>query len=173
MRALLDGHVPVDQREEASIARILRELDRLEAPFDERADPTHVTGSAIVVGRLGVLLLVHRRLGFWMQPGGHLEAGEEPADAALRETREETGIEVAHPRSGPRFVHADVHVAAAGHTHLDLRFLVCAPADDDPRPPAGESQQVQWFSWDDAYAQTDDSLRGGLTAARPLASLEP
>jgi 8-oxo-dGTP pyrophosphatase MutT (NUDIX family) len=173
VRALLDGHPPVDDREAASIDRIRRELGRLDAPFDQGADLVHVTGSAIVVGPRGVLLLVHRKLGFWMQPGGHLEPGEDPATAAAREAVEETGIVVAHPAAGPCFVHADVHEAAASHVHLDLRFLLHAAADDVPRPPPAESQQVRWFAWDDASAVADDSLRGALVVARDLTSQGP
>jgi len=166
--ALLDGHPPVDAREAASITRIRGELARLDAPFDQLADLVHVTGSAIVVGPRGVVLLVHRKLGFWMQPGGHLEPGEDPATAAAREAHEETGLVVAHPASGPCFVHADVHDAAESHVHLDLRFLVHAAAADDPRPPPEESQQVRWFGWDEAVSMADDSLRGALQAARAV-----
>ena len=43
-----------------------------------------------------------------------------------------------HPAAGPRLIHLDVHEAALGHTHLDLRYLLLG-ADDDPQPPAGES----------------------------------
>jgi len=168
-RRLLATHVAVDEREAGSLARTSTELDRLPAPFDEHADLTHVTGSAIVVGPRGVLLLVHRRLGFWMQPGGHVEPGESPWAAAVRETREETGVAVHHPPTGPLLVHADVHEAARSHIHLDLRFLVLAPDDDEPRPPPEESQQVQWFSWDDVFTVGDASLHGALVAARPVA----
>ena len=170
VRALLDGHVPVDEREVASIARIRGELERLDEPFDQRADLVHVTGSAIVVGPRGVVLLVHRKLGFWMQPGGHLEPGEDPATAAAREAFEETGLAVAHPIDGSCFVHADVHEAAASHVHLDLRFLLHALADDDPCPPVGESQQVRWFAWAEADAVADASLRGALRTARGIAA---
>jgi len=168
-RRLLAAHAPIDGREAESLARIVAELDRLRAPFDEDVDLTHVTGSAVVVGRRGVLLLVHRRLGFWMQPGGHVESGETPWDAAAREAREETGVLVDHPPDGPCFVHGDVHEAALGHIHLDLRFLVLAPIDDEPRPPPHESQQVEWFAWADAFDVGDASLHGALLAAQPLA----
>ncbi|HEX5586671.1 MAG TPA: NUDIX domain-containing protein [Acidimicrobiia bacterium] len=165
---LLAAHEPVDAREASSVARVRDELRRLDTPFDEHADLVHVTGSAVVIGPRGVLLLVHRRMGFWMQPGGHVEAGESPWDAAVRETREETGVLVDHPPTGPCLVHVDVHQAARGHTHLDLRFLVLAPTDDEPCPPPGESQQVQWFAWADAFDVGDASLHGALRAAQPL-----
>ena len=75
---------------------------RLAAPFDQDADPVHVTGSAIVVGPRGVVLLKHKRLGLWLQPGGHIDAGETPWDAALREAREETGLDVRFAGDAPR-----------------------------------------------------------------------
>ncbi|MET0421746.1 MAG: NUDIX domain-containing protein [Acidimicrobiia bacterium] len=160
---------PRDARAAASKDQIVRALDMLPAPLDEHADLTHVTGSAVVVGRRGVVLLVHRRLGRWMQPGGHLEPGESPADGAVRESIEETGLAVRHPDGGAMLVHVDVHEAARGHVHLDLRYLLVAP-DDDPAPPAGESQQVQWFSWEDADGLADESLRGALATAHERAT---
>ena len=75
IRRAVRGRVPVDPREAASIVRFLAELDRLAAPLDEAADPVHVTASAIVVGPRGVVLHRHKRLGLWLQPGGHVEAG--------------------------------------------------------------------------------------------------
>ncbi len=143
------------------------DLDRLERPLDEGSLPRHVTASAIVVGRRGVLLHRHRRLGTWMQPGGHLDAGEEPPEAALRECREETGLAAAHPGGEPRLVHLDVHAAADGHEHIDLRYLVVGP-DAPPAPPPGESQEVAWVSWDEADALADEALAGGLRTARSL-----
>jgi 8-oxo-dGTP pyrophosphatase MutT (NUDIX family) len=165
LRLQLLAHHPVDERERISTAGILAALDRLARPLDEGADPTHVTASAIVVGRRGVLLHRHRRLGRWMQPGGHVDPGEDPPAAAVRECREETGIVAAHPDGTPRLVHVDVHPAAKGHIHLDLRFLLLGP-DADPAPPPGESQEVAWTSWERAAELADASLAGGLRAAR-------
>jgi len=156
--------MPADPREAAAKERVLEVVRDLERPFDEAAGPVHVTGSAIVVGPRGTVLHVHKRLERWLQPGGHIDPGESPWDAALRESQEETGLALSHPPAGPRLIHVDVHPAANGHIHHDLRYLLLAP-DEDPAPPPGESPAARWFSWDEALAVADDALVGALRAA--------
>lgn len=171
VRRALTEREPIDAAERSSIERTLAELDRLADPFDEAADPVHVTGSAIVIGRRGVVLLKHKRLGLWLQPGGHVDPGEAPWEGALREAREETGLEVAFADVGadgvPRLVHVDVHAGGRGHTHLDLRYLVVG-ADAEPTPPEGESQEIAWFDWPAAIERaTDDRLTALLRHLAP------
>lgn len=161
----LRRHVPADARERRSVAAFLAALDRLADPYDRQADRTHVTASAVVVGRRGTVLHLHRRLGRWLQPGGHVDHGESPAAAALREAQEETGLALAHPPSGPLLVHVDVHEAAQGHVHLDLRYLLLGP-DTDPAPPSGESPEARWFGWEEAAALADEGLVTALVEAR-------
>ncbi len=165
--AELSGHVPDGGREERSCAEVLDGLDTLRRPFDRHAATTHVTASAIVVGPRGVLLHRHRRLHRWLQPGGHLDPGEYPTDAALREGEEETGLALTHPRGGPVLVHVDVHEASEGHVHLDIQYLLCGP-DADPAPPPDESQDVAWFGWAEAASVADAGLAGALRSARRL-----
>ena len=90
-RQVVSRH-PVDGREARSRDRMLVALGRLGDPLDRDADPTHVTGSALVCGPKGLLLLRHKRLDILVQPGGHLERGETPWEAARREGEEETGL---------------------------------------------------------------------------------
>ncbi len=165
--ALVRAHQVADDLERAARSRFLFELDRLERPWDEKADPVHVTASAVVVGSRGTLLHRHRVLGRWLQPGGHLEAGEWPHDAARREVAEETGLETVDPAGSPFLLRIDVHRAGAalGHTHLDLCYLLAAP-DLDPVPGPGESPEVRWWDWESAEALADRSLRRALRAAR-------
>ncbi len=165
LHRLVEDHQPTSPREVAAKQRFLTELARLPEPCDEHADTTHVTASGIVVGRRGTVLHLHRRLGIWMQPGGHVDPGETTQAAALREAFEELGLTVAHPVDGPRLIHLDVHEAAQGHVHLDLRYLLLGE-DADPHPPPGESPEARWYSWDEALAVADVALVDALPVAR-------
>lgn len=155
---------PVDDRERESIDEFLNVVPQLVAPFSEHADIRHVTASAFVVGRRGVVLHLHKRLNMWLQPGGHIDDGEHPRDAAVRESHEELGLAVTHPPDGALLMHVDVHPGPRGHRHFDLRYLLLA-GDDDPQPGADESPHARWFLPDEAFAVADPGLRGGLAVA--------
>ncbi len=165
---------PVDARERASICTFLTLFDTLDQPFDEDASPIHITGSAIVTGERGVVLHLHKRLGIWLQPGGHIDRGETPWQAAFRETREETGLPVepatdpaVNPSADPTaLLHVDVHPGPRGHTHLDLRYHFTAPPVE-PAPPEGESPEVRWFAWREAIDMREPGLEGILRVLQP------
>ena len=165
LQAALASREPLDDREARSLARTRAALIELPRPFDVEADVTHVTASAIVTGPKGVLLHRHKRLGRWLQPGGHVDPGEAPEDAAVRETYEETGIAARHPSDGATIVHVDAHSGGRGHIHLDVRFCLTA-ADVEPAPPIDESQEVYWFPWGEAIAVADLGLATALRALR-------
>jgi ADP-ribose pyrophosphatase YjhB (NUDIX family) len=170
LRAQLEAHVPADAAEAHSLTRTLTLLDWLAAPFDEHADPTHVTGSAIVTDGAGrVVLHRHKRLGIWLQPGGHVDAGELPWEGAVRETREETGLSATHPDGGAQLVHVDVHEGPRGHVHLDVRYLLFADGGAPLSPATAESPHVAWFDRDAAIAAGDRSLAAAIRAALPTA----
>lgn len=161
------GHEPIDAAEQRSREELLAALGTLPAPFDEHADPTHVTGSAIVTDGVGnVVLHRHKRLGVWLQPGGHVEGDEHPGDAARRETVEETGIATSHPDATPTLLHVDAHPGPRGHRHLDVRYLLLADRDAPLRPAAGESPDAAWFPVEEAIALADASLASALRALR-------
>ncbi len=150
---------PVDQREEVSIAATLERLSRPGDPYDEFGDEHHVTASAFVLSSRGVILHRHKRLGIWVQPGGHVDRGEDPPGAALRETLEETGLAVEHTRP-VTLLHVDVHAGPRGHTHYDLRYVLLA-RPLDPAPPAGESPDVYWFD----FARAKERCEATMVAA--------
>ena len=157
---------PVDARERRSIPAFLEAFDKLTDPFNEHADRVHVTASAIVISDDGrrVLLHMHKRLNKWLQPGGHVDAGESGPQAALREVIEETGLPAT--LVGDELVHVDVHPGPRKHIHLDLRYRITSP-NVMPKPPEGESQDVQWFAWHRAIARAEPGLAGILRALQP------
>jgi 8-oxo-dGTP pyrophosphatase MutT (NUDIX family) len=178
LSAQLRRHAPADAKEAADLAEILAFLDRHPDPFDRGIAEGHLTGSAVVVSATGdrVLLLHHRKLRRWLQPGGHADPGEHEGETvALREAREETGIEglTLHP-SARRPLDVDVHPIPAGggepgHRHLDLRYLVVAPGGASLRRRAAEIRALRWFTWDElASVDLDPGLRRALRAARAL-----
>lgn len=166
LSTLLAAHTPRDATERASLDETLHALDVLPDPLNAAADRVHVTASAIVLDGTGrVLLHRHRRIGRWMQPGGHLLAGEAPEDAAVRETREETGLTINHPGARPLLAHVDVHDVDAAHRHLDLRFVGIADSDTPLDPEDGESRDIAWFDVDGAFDIADASCQAAIRAA--------
>jgi 8-oxo-dGTP pyrophosphatase MutT (NUDIX family) len=175
--------VPRDPKEAADLDEIRAFVERHPDPFDRRIPEGHLTGSALVVSAAGdrVLLLHHRKLGRWLQPGGHAEPGERGGErVALREAREETGIEglALHP-AAPRPLDVDVHPIPArreepAHRHLDLRYLVVAPPGAALRRAEAEARALRWFRWSELAAlDLDPGLRRALAAARALTSTLP
>ena len=165
---LVEGHVAIDPREELSLQIFRQEVIVLTDPCNEHANITHVTASGIVASAMGTVLHLHKRLNIWLQPGGHIDSGEHPSEAALREAQEETGLHVRHPTGGPLFFHLDVHPGPRGHTHLDLRYLLLGDPEETPAPGVDESQQVQWFAWGEALRIADPGLVGALQKAEEL-----
>ena len=146
-------------------------------PFDRRILAGHLTGSAVVISAAGdrVLLLHHRKLDRWLQPGGHGDPGEVSGEAvALREALEETGLAGPGPAS---------HGAPARSTWTST---TSPPAATSPRtststfgiswwrPPDAEiarcleeTNDLRWFSWDELDALgLDAGLRRLLEKAR-------
>lgn len=167
--AQLDRHEPQDALEARSLERIRALVRWLPRPFDEAADPTHVTASAIVADGQGrVVLHLHRRLGVWLQPGGHVEHGEPPEQSVLREVVEETGLVAEHHAAPPDLLHVDVHEGGRGHLHLDLRYLLLASGGEPLRPAPGESPEVAWVTYAEVTERADASTVAAVRAARRL-----
>jgi len=160
LAAQLRAIVPVDDRERDSISATLEVLAGAEELFDESRTTHHLTASAFVVSSRGVILHEHRKLHIWVQPGGHVDEGEVPAEAAVRETLEETGLQ-GTLALGDRVFHVDVHPGPRGHTHYDLRYIIVSEPVD-PTPPPEESQEVYWFDFASAVTRCEPALAPAL-----------
>ncbi len=132
-------HPPRDALEaehKAAMQQLAREgLQGRLAPLTRRCfSPGHFTASSFVLSPScdAVLLILHAKLGLWLQPGGHIEASDrDMLSAARRELAEETGLASLEPwpdGAQPGFLDLDVHRIPAhrgepAHQHHDLRFL--------------------------------------------------
>jgi 8-oxo-dGTP pyrophosphatase MutT (NUDIX family) len=138
-------------------------LDHLAAHPDgmwKACEAGHVTASALVVepehGR--VLLTLHKKLGMWLQMGGHCEPGDATlADAAMREATEESGIRgLTLLPGGP--VRLDRHaIPAPCHWHLDVQYAAMAPAGA-VEEISEESLDLRWFAYDEVAEVADKSV---------------
>ncbi len=127
-------------------ARVLALCAASADPLARASRPDHLTASAVVVDPdQGALLLRHRKLGRWFQPGGHVDGDGNLLAAALREATEETGLAALVPVLPA--VDLDVHDVAypdgSFHIHHDVRFLLLARSGSRPVPNA-ESTGARW-----------------------------
>lgn len=122
-------------------------------------------GATGVVLDEGRLLLVERAdNGWWCLPGGVIDPGEEPADAAVREVFEETGVEVVAERLVSVQVQAPYTYANGDQVQfLDLSFR-CRPVGGEARVNDDESTAVGWFELD-ALPDLPKSHRHALRCA--------
>lgn len=137
--------------------------------LDEHADATwrecdhgHITASALVVdpSRGRVLLMLHAKIGRWLQMGGHCEPGDPSLrDAAAREAREESGIVGLEVGAAP--VNLDRHTVTCGGRvldHLDIQYLAVA-SPDAVEVMNDESHALRWFAYDEVPAEDTAVLR--------------
>jgi 8-oxo-dGTP pyrophosphatase MutT (NUDIX family) len=132
--------------------------------------PGHVTASALVLDDTGTraLLTLHPRFGRWLQLGGHCEdADADIAAAALREATEESGIAdlTIDPTLAALHVHPVTCSLGVPTRHLDLQFIVHAPADAEIAC-SDESLDLRWWPLDALPADTDFGLTRLAEAAR-------
>lgn len=138
-------------------------LDHLAAHPDgmwKACEAGHLTASALVIDpeRGRVLLTLHKKLGMWLQMGGHCEPGDTSLErAALREATEESGIGgLTLLADGP--VQLDRHaIPAPCHWHLDVQYAALAPAGA-VEEISEESLDLRWFSYGEAARVADGSV---------------
>ena len=149
-RSLLLNWVPPDEEQSRQRVEILGFLLEHPDALHRTCLAGHLTAAAFLVdaSHSAALLTHHRKLDRWLQLGGHCDGDGNLAAAALREGVEESGIE--ELRIDPVPIDLDVHPIPARpgepeHLHLDVRFLVYAPAGAQP-VVSDESHDLAWVA---------------------------
>jgi 8-oxo-dGTP pyrophosphatase MutT (NUDIX family) len=168
-RALLTSWTPPSPEQEQLRTVFVHYLDLYPDACRRSCRPDHFTASALVTNaaRTRVLLGLHRKVGLWLQFGGHIEDADASVEAAaLREAREESGVDgVTLVSASP--LRLDRHPAPCGagaRHHLDVQFLAVAPEESRPSV-SSESLDVAWFDAAHLPTETDDAVRALVSDA--------
>jgi len=158
---LLETYAERHPQEATAIDQFVDFVHRNERCFDRDLWAGHVTGSAWLVDGSGrrVLLTHHRKLGRWLQLGGHSDGDPRPLAVAIQEAREESGLDVV-PLSREIF-DLDIHEIPArkqdpAHLHYDVRFALQVTGDEAFRVSA-ESLDLAWVPIEELDRFTDES----------------
>jgi 8-oxo-dGTP pyrophosphatase MutT (NUDIX family) len=146
--------------DETAVVERFRDFVRAEPRcFERDCWAGHVTGSAWLMNRPGthVLLTHHRKLGRWLQLGGHSDGDPDTLAVAIREAEEESGLTV--EVLDPAIFDLDVHEIPArrsdpSHYHFDVRF--CCVAGGETFSVSRESIQLSWVELSELEGHTSE-----------------
>jgi 8-oxo-dGTP pyrophosphatase MutT (NUDIX family) len=182
--AELEAYRPVDARERAMVGELAAFVRVYADCFERRLAIGHLTASAWVIDESGThaLLTHHRKLGRWLQLGGHADGDADLRRVALREAREESGLRAIR-FADANIYDVDVHeIPARGaepaHKHYDVRFAFVADRNE-PTTVSDESHELAWLPIAGLTAAgVDESVRrlarktGSLRCPRPASGGE-
>lgn len=150
----LSQYPSFNEEEEDYRRRMLGLLQAEKDCFHRHFPHGHFTGSAFIINIdcRKVLLLHHRKLDKWLQPGGHADGDENIARVAEREAWEETGLQNIRLLQ-PAIFDLDIHTIPARknepeHLHYDIRFLFIADSSE-PLLLNNESKALAWLPLDE------------------------
>ena len=150
----LRAYNPYDQRERDMHEALIHFVEAESDCFERGLQIGHITGSAWIIDRTRTraLLTHHLKLDRWLQLGGHADGDTDILRVALREAREESGLEDIRILSDAIF-DVDVHAIPAratepSHLHYDVRFLLEADATA-PLVISRESKDLAWVALTD------------------------
>ncbi len=157
---LLLAYNPSAPEELAYKQEMLDFLQKEKNCFERSLKSGHFTASSWLVNKANtkVLLMHHAKLDIWCQLGGHCDGEGDVLSVALKEAREESGIDTITPLSTDIY-DIDIHLIPANHKdrehkHYDIRFLLQADTEEVVSNP--ESKALLWFDKEEKKLPTKE-----------------
>lgn len=162
----IESYAPYNEQEERDKSVMLDCLRSFEDVFTRKNRLAHMTASAWVVNERfdRVLMAYHNIYDSWSWLGGHADGEENLLAVALKEVREESGVQNVRPASEDIFslevLTVDGHVKrgqyVSSHLHLNVTYLLIADDTDALTVKPDENSGVQWFTPDDAIKASSE-----------------
>ncbi|MDD9335597.1 MULTISPECIES: NUDIX hydrolase [unclassified Candidatus Tisiphia] len=158
LRESIKNYVSNFQEEYKYKERMLDFLDNCKNPFSRETKEGHFTASGFLLNsdKTKFLLMHHRKLDKWLQPGGHCDGNNNILAVAIKEAQEESGILEIEPISR-QIYDIDVHLIPSNsidqeHYHYDVRFLLKTVCNDY-FVKNSESNELRWIEFASNYQE--------------------
>lgn len=181
---IVTKYLKLHSEERDDLMQLILQIANEDDLNNRKTMPGHITGSAIVLSedRSQLLLVHHRFLDKWLQPGGHWDPNEpDPWTAARREAQEETGVEITEMlpavAEDPRIpfdinshpIRENPAKGEPAHVHHDFRYIFIA-ASDDLTPREAEVHAAVFVDFDDPRTEhvrplIEKLIKHGIVAA--------
>lgn len=162
----LEAYIPYNEQEERDKDLILNWIRDRKDAFDRSNAVAHITASAWVVNkdRTKVLMVYHNIYNSWSWMGGHADGETDLLTVAVREVKEESGVEKVTPVSSEIFslesLTVDGHVKrgkyVSSHLHFNITYLLEADEGEELKIKEDENSGVAWFTPKEALQKSTE-----------------
>lgn len=166
LKEQLKDYIPFNEQEEKDRDLILRLLETEEDLFTRNNRTAHMTASAWVVSQdhTKVLMAYHNLYDSWAWLGGHCDGDEDLLGVAIREVKEESGLQSVRPYRNDIFsleiLTVDGHEKkgeyVSSHLHLNLTYLLEADEKEEVHNKPDENKAVAWFEPEEVYTRSSE-----------------
>lgn len=166
LKEQISNYLPYNEQEENDKEMMIKYIDTFEDVLTRENKMCHFTASNWIVNKdkTKVLMIYHNIYQSWAWTGGHVDGDSDLQHVALKEAKEETGLNnlklLSDDIFGIQILTVDSHIKRGkfipSHLHLDCCFLIEADEDEVLRIKEDENSGVEWIDIDKAVEITKE-----------------
>lgn len=159
LKESIEKFCPYNEQEEVDRKIMLKYINDFDNILTRQNEYAHFTSSAFVLNkeRTKILMIYHNIYNSWAWTGGHSDGDSDLLNVAIKEAKEETGIENIRPISRNIYSIEIINVNGhekkgkyiASHVHLNVTYLLEADEDQKIKIKEDENSGVKWFPIDE------------------------